>query len=154
AGEEALRDRLGDEAFDGVGGALDERAGVVVRLEVREDVVRERARVAALGPTDADAQAREVLRLQMLRDRAQPIVTREPAAALHLDAAEVEVALVVHDEHVLRLDLEERGRRADRTARVVHVRLRLQEDELLVADLDLRELPGELRLPRAAVPAR
>src|SRR5205807_4356537 len=90
----------------------------------------------------------------MLRDRAQAVVTGEPAAVLHLETSEVEVALVVDDEHVAGLDLEERGGSADGATRLVHIRLRLEQDELLVSDLDLRDLPGELRAPRAAVPPR
>ncbi len=52
---------LGVEGLDGVGGAGHERFGVVVRGEVGEHPVGERARVAALRPSDADAQAEEVL---------------------------------------------------------------------------------------------
>jgi hypothetical protein len=63
-----------------------------------QDVVRERASVAALGPADADAKAEKLLRAKMLRDRAQPVVSggRRPGAP---ESSEVEVALVVHDEH-------------------------------------------------------
>ena len=50
-----------------------------MRLEVREDVIGERPRVAALRAADADAQAKEVLRLQMRRDRAEAVVTAEAA---------------------------------------------------------------------------
>src|SRR5262249_45309442 len=95
----------------------------------------------------------EVLCLQVLRDRAEPVVAREAAADLELEAAEVEVALVVHHEHFARLDLVEARGSADRAAGIVHERLGLEQRELVAVDPDLRDLPRELRLPRAAVPA-
>ena len=58
------------------------------------------------------------------------------------------------DEHVRRLDLEERRGSADRAAGVVHVRLRLEQDELAPVDVDLGQPAAELRLPRAGVPTR
>ena len=89
--------------------AGDEALGVLVRLEVGEHVVGERPPVAAARPADADAQAQEVLRAEVLRDRAQPVVAREPAAQPRLQPAELEIALVVDDEDRVRLDLEERA---------------------------------------------
>ena len=68
-------------------------------LEVGEHPVGERARVAALRPADADAEAEEVLRLEVLRDRAQAVVAGEAAAEPHLQPARLEVRLVVDDEH-------------------------------------------------------
>ena len=78
----------------------------------------------------------------------------EPAAHLQLEPAELEVALVVHDEHLAGLELVEARRAADGAARLVHERLRLEQRDLVAVEPDLRELAGELRLPRAAVPAR
>ena len=129
-------------------------SALLVRLEVREHPVGERTRVAALRAADSDPQAEKVLRAEHLRDRAQAVVAGQAAAVLQLEPPEVEVAFVVDDEHVLRRELEERRRRPDRAAGVVHVRLRLQERELLAADADLRHLAGELRAPRAVVTAR
>src|SRR3954471_11990243 len=100
---------LGIEGLDRVGGARHERLCVVVWLEIREDVVRERARVAALRAADSDPEAHELLCPEVLRDRAQPVVPREPAAEPYLEAAEVQVALVVHHEHRVGVDLEEGG---------------------------------------------
>jgi hypothetical protein len=60
----------------------------------------------------------------------------------------------VHDENCFRGDLEERRRRADRAARLVHVRLGLQERELVALEPDLGNTPRELRAPGAAVPPR
>ena len=61
------------------------------------------------------------------RDRAQAVVPREPSADPRLQPAVLEVALVVDDEHRVRLELVEARRRADRAARVVHVGLGLQQ---------------------------
>src|ERR1051325_2221658 len=68
---------LGVERLDRLGGPGDDRLGVLVRLEVREDEVGQRARIAAAGPTDADAQAEKVLRPEVLRDRAEAVVPGE-----------------------------------------------------------------------------
>jgi hypothetical protein len=57
----------------------DQRFGVFVRLEVREHPVGERARIATLGPADSDPKPQELLGLQVLSDRAQPVVSCEPA---------------------------------------------------------------------------
>ena len=69
---------------------------------------------------------------------AEPVVAGEPAARARLQAAEVEVALVVDDEELLRRDLEEPNGRRDRPARQVHVELGLQQPESKFA---IRELP-------------
>src|SRR5207244_7208710 len=70
------------------------------------------------------------------------------------EPAEIEVPLVVDDEHVARLQLEERRRGPDRAAGIVHVRLWLQQREPLVAYPHLGHLAREFAAPRAAVPAR
>ena len=64
-----------------------------MRLEVGEHPVRERARVAAPGPADADPQAEELLRLQVLRDRAEAVVAGQAAEALVSRAADAVEAL-------------------------------------------------------------
>ena len=48
--------------LDGVRGAGDERLDVDLGLELREDVVGDRAAVAAAGPADADPEPQELLR--------------------------------------------------------------------------------------------
>ena len=98
---------LGVERLDRVGGAGDDRRGVLVRLEVGEHVVGERAPVAAPGPADADAQPQEVRRAEVLRDRAQAVVAGEAAAEPRLEPAGLEVALVVDDEDRVGLELVE-----------------------------------------------
>jgi len=59
----------------------------------------------------------------------------------------------VDDEHRLGWNLEEGRRRADRAARLVHVRLGLEQCELVAVDPDLRDPRRELRAPGAAVAA-
>ena len=65
-----LLQAFGVQRLDCVRRARDDRVRVLVRIEVRQDVVGERARIAALRPADADAQSQKVLRLQVLGDRA------------------------------------------------------------------------------------
>src|SRR5204863_9844789 len=78
---------LGVERLDRVGGARDNRLGVLGRLEVRQDVIREWTRVAAARSADADAQAEEVRRPELLCDRTQAVVPREAAAEPRLQAS-------------------------------------------------------------------
>ena len=98
---------LGVEHLDGVGGLPNEPFRVLVGAEVGEHPVGERARIAAPGAPHADAQAEELRRAEMLRDRAHPVVTGSAAAQAGLQPAELEVALVVDDEDGVRLELEE-----------------------------------------------
>ena len=127
-------------------------SAILVRLEVVEDVVGERAPVAALGPADADAQAQELGRAEVLRDGAQAVVTGEPAAATGLEPPGLEIALVVDDEDRVRLELVERGGGLHRAAGLVHVRLGLQQADAVLVDADVGEPARELAAPRAAVP--
>src|SRR2546430_476355 len=117
-------DAIGDEQLDRVRRVRDELVRILVRLEIPEHPVGQRTRVTPLRPPDADAQTEEILRAELLRDRPKAVVAGEPAARLQLEATEVEVALVVDDEHFIRLHLEERSCRADRAPGLVHVRLR------------------------------
>src|SRR5581483_8144246 len=96
----------------------------------------------------------EVLRAEVARDRAKAVVAGEPAAATRLEATKGEIAVVVHDEHRVGLELEEPHRRGNRATGVVHEGLRLQERDLVAVDPDVRKPAVELRLPRAAVPPR
>ena len=91
-------------------------------LEAREHIVGERPRIAAFRSPDADAQAKKVLRLQMLRDRAQAVVAGEAAALARLQAAEIEIAFVVDDEDRVGRDLVEPRRSADGASAVAAAR--------------------------------
>src|SRR5262249_22012772 len=66
------RDRL-----DRVRGTRNKRLDVLFRVERREHVIGNRARVAAARPADADPQPHEVLRPERLRERAQSVVAGE-----------------------------------------------------------------------------
>ena len=102
----------------GVRGAGDERPRVLMEFEVGEHPVGERPRVAALGPPDADPEPQELLRLQVLRNRPQAVVTRKAAPQPELKPPELEVTLVVHDEDGVGTDLEEGRSRTDRATRL------------------------------------
>ena len=91
--EAFARDRL-----DCVCGFRDQRLDVDLGVEVGEDVVRDRAAVASARSPDSDSQAKEVLRPERRRDRAQPVVAREAAAAPGLEPPRLEVDVVVDDE--------------------------------------------------------
>ena len=51
---------------------------------------------------DADADAQEVVGVQVRLDRLEPVVAGESAAFLHLEAADLEVEFVVHDHEAAR----------------------------------------------------
>src|SRR5262245_1380153 len=65
---------LGVECLDRVGGPRHESFGILVRLEIGEDPVGERAAIAALGTSDAHTKPEEVLGAEALRDRPEAVV--------------------------------------------------------------------------------
>jgi hypothetical protein len=125
-----------------------------VRPEVRQHEVGERPWVAPLRPAHADPQAPELLRAQVLGDRAQAVVPGEPTADARLQPPEVEVTLVVNDEHALRRELVEPRCGGDGATREIHVRLRLQQRHLGVPNACFSELAGVLAAERRAVASR
>src|SRR5215208_7048768 len=90
----------------------------------------------------------------MCGNRPQTVVPGETAAFARLQAARLQIDLIVHDEDRIRLELEEARGRTDGPAGVVHERLRLEQPDAMTVEPHLGELPGELSLPRDAVPAR
>jgi hypothetical protein len=72
-------------------------------------------------------------------------VTSEAAAETRLQPTYVEVDVVVHDEQLLRQNLEEAGRSGDRSSRLVHVGLGLDQRDAALADACLSEASAELR---------
>ena len=134
--------------------AADERVRVLVRLEVREQIVGEGSTIAAAGPPHADTQPHEVGGGKLLRDRTEAVVSGEAAAAAGLQAAELEIALVVHDEDRVRLELEEPCRGLHRAAGVVHERLGFEQRDFVPVDPDLGEAALELAAPGAVMPPR
>src|SRR5581483_190790 len=132
----------------------DQRLNVRRGFERREDEVGDRAPVAAAGASHPDPQAEEVPRSERLRDGAQPVVAGEASAPPRLQTPLVEVDVVVNDEKHAGGGLEEASSRGDRAARLVHVRLGLEQPHLPPRQPDLRQLPGELAPEGARVPSR
>ena len=101
------------------------------------------------------AQPQEVLRLQVLRDRAQAVVAgrarRRPAAASRPRSKSPSSCTT---STASGSSLKKRAAAPTERPGLVHERLGLQQRELVAVEPDLGELPGELRAPRAAVPAR
>ena len=122
--------------------------------EQQDDQTDIEAEIEAKRVKIADSQAQEVLRAEVLRQRAQAVVAREASAAPGLQAAGLEVDVVVDDEQRLGRDLEEPRRLAGRAARLVHVRLGLQQRELRAVEADLPQRAVELRAPGPAVAPR
>ena len=117
-------------------------------------MVSVRSGIASPRPPHADPQAQELLGAELLHERAEPVVAGKTAASPRLQAAGLQVDVVVDDQQRLGLDLEEAHGRRDGTARLVHVRLRLEQRETEIAETRLRQHPRELRAPRAALPPR
>src|SRR6476646_10930409 len=88
---------FGIELLNGVRSTRNERLGVVIRSEIRKDVIRGLAAIASARAPHSDAQAQEVRRLQSRGDRAETVVPREAAAPACLEPAVLEVDLVVDD---------------------------------------------------------
>ena len=77
----------------------------------------------------------------------------EPTAEPRLEPPFLEVDIVVCDEEKLGGRLEEANRRADRPARLVHVRLGLEQGEAPLVDTHFGQLSRELAAIRAPMPA-
>ncbi len=98
----------------------------------------------------ADAQARAAeIRADPVADGAQPIVPGHPAAGLHPESAGRQVELIVEHHHVLGLQLEEVHGLGHGLAALVHVGLRLQDQ-----DVDRPFGRGDRALPRQPQEAR
>jgi hypothetical protein len=80
-------------------------------------------------------------------------VPRKTATRACLQAAELEIDVVVHDEHIRRLDLIEARCCGDRASRVVHVRLRLEERQPVILDPNIRDAAVELGSKGRRVPS-
>ena len=91
----------------------------------------------------------------MRRDRAQPVMTGVAAALLHAQLGGRQIKLVMKDDDVLRRNLEELRRRGDRRPGLVHVGLRLHQQNAFGADGRFAAGGVETRLPgRSVVCAR
>ena len=131
------------------------RSGVLVRLEVGEHEVGERPRDrrAPGRPTPTRRRRKSGVPSCSAIERS-PLWPARPPPSRACSRPSVEVALVVDDEQRVRLELEERDRGLHGAAGVVHVRLGLQQRDLVAVDADLREPAVELRAPGAVVAAR
>ena len=109
-----------------------------------EHEVGDVARIAAAGAADADPQPEELRAPEPPRDRAQPVVAGEAAAEARLQAADLEVDLVVDDEQVLERRLVERDGGLHRAPGVVHVRVGLEQREPAAVDPDVGDVAAEL----------
>ena len=112
---------------------------ILVLVERAQHVVGHRARVAAARPADAAAHAQEVGRAERVGHRAQAVVALQAAAGLGADAVELQLDVVVHDDHVGRLELVEARRGAHRAPGQVHERLGLEQRDARVAERRLGE---------------
>src|SRR5690606_32820395 len=95
--------------------------------EIREHPTSD-VRASRTGTADADAQADAVRLARDRNDVAQTTVTAVPSTALHRDATELEIELVVHDDDASGRHLVERGGGLDRFAAAVHEGLRFEYD--------------------------
>ena len=144
-----LRRPLAGPRLHRVGGGVqqDRQARPLVRRELREDVVHRPAPRLA----DPHPEPRVLLRAQLVDDRAQPVVPAVRAGLAEPELAERQREVVRDDQHLAQRHPVPRQQLAHRDAGVVHVRLRLGEDQLqaLRAQLDRR---GRVALAAAAGP--
>ena len=77
----------------------------------------------------------------MRRDRAQPVVTGQSAAAAGLQPTRLEVDLVVDHENRVRIELVEACGGSHRPAGLIHERVRLQERDAVIVHAKLGQLP-------------
>ena len=96
---------------------------------------------------DADAHAREVLVTDMREDGLDAVVAARTALLADADCAGGDVHVVVRDDEIFGLELVPVHQRADGTAALIHIGLRLDEHDLLGADARIRDLRVELVLP-------
>src|SRR5204863_3911337 len=98
---------LPNDALGLVGGALDQRADLVVGLaKPREHVVRDDVGIGGIGAPHPGANAPEIAAPEALGDALQAVVAGDPAAELRAHLPEREVDLVVDDDHALERDLQ------------------------------------------------
>ena len=96
-----LVEPLANEQLDRVRRPSDDPVPILVRIEGRQDVVGDIARVAPARPPDADAEPKEVLAAERLGDGTQPVMAREPSARARLHATDFQVDIVMQDDDVL-----------------------------------------------------
>ena len=75
-----LVETLGNEGMESIGGTRDDRLSILVRIEWREHVIGNIARIPAPRPTHTDPQTKELRRAERLRYGTKPVVASEPTA--------------------------------------------------------------------------
>ena len=138
---DAERSLAGERLAGGDGGLV---LGVDPAEHARDEVA-----AGDMPLADADADAGEGLRAEVLRDGLQPVVPAGGAGGAHADAAGREVHLVEDDHEIRDGDLVEAQDRGERLAAQVHERLRLHEQHGLPAKHAARHeaVEGPLCLP-------
>ena len=124
---------LGRDRGEHVGQRLDLALGVIAEDVGGDEVLEARPRMA-----DADPHAAEIGAERGV-DRAQAVVARRvPPPTRHLDLHRREVELVVEDGQRLLVELVEFERLLNRVAAVVHIGLRLDQQDALAGRCGLR----------------
>src|SRR5690606_23181981 len=108
--------------------------GMVALGEVAEHMLRDQFLDARMADPEAYAA---VVPVAMGVDGANAVVAACTAAGLDPDLSRRKVELVIEDRQVGRPELVEAHRLADGLAGQVHVGLRLEQDDFVVADLAL-----------------
>lgn len=96
--------------------------------------------LASRRATNADANPQIVLGSQRLTRAPQAIVAVFSATALQAHSAEIKVQLVMNDDHVLWRNLEKVAQRTNRATRQIHVRARLRQHHLGIANPGLKNV--------------
>ena len=89
--------------------------------------------IFAAGMADANAHA-DIVVADMVGQRFEPVMAGNAAARLHPHFAGHKVELVVEDDHVFELELVEPDRLADRSAGLVHIGGRLEQQHRLAGE--------------------
>ena len=93
----------------------------------------------------------EVGAAQRRLQRLEPVVAGQAATEPHADIAERQIDLVVQDEDPIELDMQFAARRANRSARLVHVCLRFQDRDAGTARAGAA-LGDQAAIPRLGLP--
>ncbi len=100
--------------------------------EVTQHMARDQ--ILGSGMADADAHPHIVI-ADMGGERFESVVAGDAAARLDAHLARREIELVMEDDDVAKSELVKAHRLADRTARLVHEGLRLEQEHGLVPEL-------------------
>jgi hypothetical protein len=85
-------------------------------------------------PPDSQFESPEVLGTKMLLERTNPVVAPAPPRLLETEPAKCQIDVIVENQEVLGVDLVVGPERADRSAGVVHERVRGSQDQVSSGD--------------------